>query len=51
MDCEWLRGQLPRRRLEWHRVVESTMTEAARVASEGAASGTVVGADEQTAGQ
>lgn len=39
------------RRIEWHQSVASTMTEAARLADEGAPSGTVVGADRQTAGQ
>jgi BirA family transcriptional regulator, biotin operon repressor / biotin---[acetyl-CoA-carboxylase] ligase len=35
----------------WHDSVASTMTEAARLAAEGYPSGTVVAADEQTAGQ
>jgi len=39
------------RRIEWHTTIGSTMTEASRLAAEGAPSGTVVGADEQTAGQ
>jgi BirA family transcriptional regulator, biotin operon repressor / biotin---[acetyl-CoA-carboxylase] ligase len=38
------------RRVEWHTTIGSTMTEASRLAAEGAPSGTVVGADEQTAG-
>jgi len=50
MDSEWLRSQLPHRHIEWHNTIGSTMTEASRLASLGAASGTVVGADEQTAG-
>ena len=40
----------PGRRIEWHSRIGSTMTEASRLAAEGAPSGTVVGADEQTAG-
>lgn len=51
MDCEWLRSQLPGRRIEWHERIDSTMTEAARLAAAGAPSGTVIGAEEQTAGQ
>jgi BirA family transcriptional regulator, biotin operon repressor / biotin---[acetyl-CoA-carboxylase] ligase len=38
------------RRIEWHTTIGSTMAEASRLAAEGAPSGTVVGADEQTAG-
>jgi BirA family biotin operon repressor/biotin-[acetyl-CoA-carboxylase] ligase len=38
------------RRVEWFASVPSTMTIAARLAREGCPSGTVVGADEQTAG-
>ena len=49
-DLEWVRAQLPNRRIEWHSSIDSTMTAAAHLAREGAASGTVVGADEQTAG-
>ena len=41
---------LPGRRVEWFPSLDSTMTVAARLAREGCASGTVVGADEQTAG-
>lgn len=41
----------PNRRIEWHDVIDSTMTEASRLAAAGAPSGTVVGAEEQTAGQ
>jgi BirA family biotin operon repressor/biotin-[acetyl-CoA-carboxylase] ligase len=43
--------QDPDRRIDWHAVVDSTMSEASRLAAEGAPSGTVVGAEEQTAGQ
>jgi BirA family biotin operon repressor/biotin-[acetyl-CoA-carboxylase] ligase len=45
------RSQLPDRRIDWHETLDSTMTEASRLAAEGAPSGTVVGAEEQTAGQ
>src|SRR6202142_2440869 len=38
------------RRVEWFASIDSTMTVAARLAREGCPSGTVVGADEQTAG-
>jgi BirA family biotin operon repressor/biotin-[acetyl-CoA-carboxylase] ligase len=38
------------RRVEWFASIPSTMTVAARLAREGCPSGTVVGADEQTAG-
>jgi BirA family transcriptional regulator, biotin operon repressor / biotin---[acetyl-CoA-carboxylase] ligase len=50
MDSESLRSQLTGRRIEWHTVIGSTMTEASRLAAIGAPSGTVVGAEEQTAG-
>jgi BirA family transcriptional regulator, biotin operon repressor / biotin---[acetyl-CoA-carboxylase] ligase len=50
-DLAWLRTQMPERRVEWHAVTASTMTEASRLAAKGAPSGTVVGAEEQTAGQ
>ena len=43
--------KLPDRRIEWHTTIGSTMTEASRLAASGAPSGTVVGAEEQTAGQ
>lgn len=39
------------RPIYWHKSIGSTMVEAARLAAEGCPSGTVVGADEQTAGQ
>jgi len=41
---------LPGRRVEWLASTDSTMIVAARLAREGCASGTVVGADQQTAG-
>jgi len=50
-DLARLRGHLPARRVEWHAIIGSTMTEASRLAAAGAPSGTVVGAEEQTAGQ
>jgi len=49
-DLASVRAQSPGRRIEWYPSVDSTMTEAGRLAAEGAPSGTVVGADEQTAG-
>ena len=45
-----MKFDLPGRRVEWFPSLDSTMTVAARLAREGCASGTVVGADEQTAG-
>ncbi len=45
-----VRAKLPDRRIEWFDSIDSTMTEAARLAREGCASGTIVGAEEQTAG-
>lgn len=39
------------RPIYWHKTIDSTMIEAARLAAEGCPSGTIVGADEQTAGQ
>ena len=50
-DLAWLRSQLPDRLIEWHARIGSTMTEAGRLAAEGAPSGSVIGAEEQTAGQ
>lgn len=50
-DLGAVRTKLPGRRIEWHDAIGSTMTEASRLAASGAASGTVVGADEQTAGR
>lgn len=45
-----MRFELPGRRVEWFASIDSTMIVAARLAREGCASGTVVGADQQTAG-
>lgn len=39
------------RSIEWHAVIDSTMRRAAELARQGVPAGTVVGADEQTAGQ
>lgn len=49
-DLQWVRERLAGRRIEWHSSIDSTMTAAARLAREGCASGTIVGADEQSAG-
>jgi BirA family transcriptional regulator, biotin operon repressor / biotin---[acetyl-CoA-carboxylase] ligase len=49
-NLDSVRAQLPGRRIEWHPQINSTMSEAGRLAAEGAPSGTVVGAEEQTAG-
>lgn len=40
----------PERSIEWHSVIDSTMHRAAALAREGAPAGTIVGADQQTAG-
>lgn len=50
-DVEWVRSRLPERRIHWHTAIESTMPEASRLAAAGCQSGTIVGAEEQTAGQ
>ncbi len=50
-DGERVRSQLADRRVDWHTSVESTMTEASALAASGCAPGTIVGAEEQTAGQ
>ena len=42
---------VPGRDVYWHQTIGTTMDEAARLAFEGAASGTIVGADSQTSGQ
>jgi BirA family biotin operon repressor/biotin-[acetyl-CoA-carboxylase] ligase len=51
IDLAWLRSQVPDRRIEWHSTIGSTMSAASQLADSGAPSGTVVGAEEQTAGQ
>jgi BirA family biotin operon repressor/biotin-[acetyl-CoA-carboxylase] ligase len=50
-DVEWVRSRLPDRRIDWHPSIDSTMFEASRLAVAGCQSGTIVGAEEQTAGQ
>lgn len=45
-----MKRNLPGRRVEWFPSIDSTMVAAARLAREGCASGTLVGADQQTAG-
>ena len=49
-DLALVRQRLPQRRIEWFASIDSTMIAAARLAREGSASGTIVGAEEQTAG-
>jgi len=49
-DLDSVRARLPGRRIDWYQSIGSTMTLAAQLAREGCESGTVVGADEQTAG-
>jgi BirA family transcriptional regulator, biotin operon repressor / biotin---[acetyl-CoA-carboxylase] ligase len=51
IDIERVRCELANHRIYWHSTIGSTMTEASRLAAEGCDSGTVVGAEEQTAGQ
>jgi BirA family biotin operon repressor/biotin-[acetyl-CoA-carboxylase] ligase len=50
-DLATVRAALPDREILWHQSIGTTMHEAARLAAAGVPSGTVVGADEQTAGQ
>ena len=49
-DLASVRPRLPGREIEWFQSVSSTMTIAARLARDGCASGTIVGADGQVAG-
>ncbi|MCL6544309.1 MAG: biotin--[acetyl-CoA-carboxylase] ligase [Bryobacteraceae bacterium] len=51
LNLERVRAKLPGRTVIWFESIPSTMPEAARLASEGASAGTVVVAEEQTAGQ
>jgi BirA family biotin operon repressor/biotin-[acetyl-CoA-carboxylase] ligase len=51
IDIGRVRSELPDHQIYWHSTVGSTMTEASRLAADGCESGTVLGADEQTAGQ
>jgi BirA family biotin operon repressor/biotin-[acetyl-CoA-carboxylase] ligase len=50
-DLERVRSLLPGRRIEWFARAGSTMYEASLLAAAGCPSGTIVGANEQTAGQ
>ena len=50
-DIDSVRSRLPDHRIHWHPTIDSTMFAAQRLANDGAPSGTIVGADEQTAGQ
>ena len=50
-DLGWVRSSLPDRPIHWRPVIDSTMLEASRLAAVGCESGTIVGANEQTAGQ
>jgi BirA family biotin operon repressor/biotin-[acetyl-CoA-carboxylase] ligase len=50
LDLDPIRTRFPNRRIHWHSSISSTMHEAVRLANSGAPTGTVVGADEQTAG-
>jgi len=49
-DIERVKRSLPDRRIDWYPSIGSTMTDAGRLAASGCPSGTVVGADKQTAG-
>ena len=50
LDIDLVRARLPRRALHYFASIDTTMREAAALATRGAASGTAVIADEQTAG-
>jgi BirA family biotin operon repressor/biotin-[acetyl-CoA-carboxylase] ligase len=50
-DVDWVQSSLPDRRIDWHPIIGSTMLEASRLAAAGYPSGSIVGAEEQTAGQ
>lgn len=50
-DIGKARAKMPGRRVEWHPEIDTTMREAARLAGQGAPSGTVVGAEMQWMGQ
>jgi BirA family biotin operon repressor/biotin-[acetyl-CoA-carboxylase] ligase len=51
LDVERVRDRFPGRDIQWRETVHSTMDEAGRLAEAGCASGTVIGAEEQTAGR
>lgn len=50
-DLDQVRSRMPGRRIEWHEEIDTTMREAARLADEGAPTGTIVGAEMQRMGQ
>lgn len=50
IDLETIRSHFPGRPIDWHSSIPSTMIEASRLSAAGCPHGTVVGADEQTAG-
>jgi BirA family transcriptional regulator, biotin operon repressor / biotin---[acetyl-CoA-carboxylase] ligase len=50
LNIERVHSLVPGREIRWYPTIDSTMHEAVRLAREGCPSGTVVGADEQTAG-
>src|SRR5579871_4674530 len=51
IGIERVQAELADHKIYWHPSIGSTMTEASRLAAAGCESGTVVGAEEQTAGQ
>ena len=51
LDLDWVRERLPDRRIDWYPTIDSTMRAASVLSASGCPSGTVVGAEEQTAGQ
>lgn len=51
LDVAAVRAQRPGQPLHWHRQIDSTMRVAEELAEAGSPAGTVVGADEQTAGR
>ena len=51
IDIDRVQAELADHRFYWHFTIGSTMTEASRLAAAGCESGTVIGAEEQTAGQ
>jgi BirA family transcriptional regulator, biotin operon repressor / biotin---[acetyl-CoA-carboxylase] ligase len=50
LDVQLVRSRFPERAISWRATIPSTMPEAVRLAADGAPSGMVIGADEQTAG-
>ena len=51
LDLVSVRLRLPGRQIDWHPVIDTTMSAAAKLASAGAPAGTIVGAESQTSGQ